>query len=254
MRQRFAVGVCLQLLEDHDRTYSELSGAMMAHALLKAGFSLNAEEFSLETGSIEEAAHKSESALAEEGRLLERLRNQSAPAYNRLQLGLALLGSEALREAAADAEALPQDVAQLLAVQQGLCRVGHAKLAARHCNDVLRTLLLNQSNNNDSKVAAQVTACMGELHRLLKPLRAEFADRPYPFEHCEQGLDIAGYLFGEDELPNHPQRLSELADGVDDRLRLLSERILGRLCATALGIEERVGVNCQAEDTAMNGM
>lgn len=250
IRQRFAVEVCRQLLQDYALAYGELSGAMMAHALLKAGFTIDPEEFALESGDIGEAARKCESALTEEGRLLERLHSQSAPAYNRLQLGLSLLGGEA----AADAAAQRGDVVQLLTVQQALCRVGHSQLTARHCNDVLRTLLLNQSNSGDSRLAGQVTACMGELHRLLRAMRKEFAGRPYPFEHYKQGLSIADYLFGEDELPDHPQRLSELADGVDARLHLLGERVLGRLCAAALGIEEMVGVNYHAEEIAMNGL
>lgn len=250
MRQRFTLEICRQLLEDYSRVYSELSAAMMARALLAAGFNLSPEEFELEEASLAETELKIESSRAEEQRLLEKLRTHGRPAYNRLQLALSLVASEPVRAAAEDAGALQREVAQLVATQQRICKVIPWQLDARHRNDVLRTLLQNLQSDSGSKMTEQLTACMNGLRQSLEPLRSQLSNLRYPFEHCEEGLTIAGYLFQDGELPDEPYALYELADSVDDNLRLLSYRILGRLCTVALGIEEVLGVQCQADSPA----
>ncbi len=115
---------------------------------------------------------------------------------------------------------------------------------------MLRTLLQNLQADSGSKMTEQLSACMNGLRQSLEPLRSQLSNLRYPFEHCEKGLTIAGYLFHDGELPDEPYALYELADSVDDNLRLLSYRILGRLCTVALGIEEVLGVQCQADSPA----
>ena len=250
MRQRFTLEICRQLLEDYSQVYSELSGAMMAHALLKAGFSLNAEEFDLDEASIAEAENKTESCRAEEQRLLEKLRTHGRPAYNRLQLALSLVASGPVRASQEDAGALQREVAQLVITQRRICQVIPWLLDARHRNDVLRTLLQNAEGDSSSKLIEQIAACMAGLRQSLEPIRSQLSNLPYPFEHCEEGLTISGYLFYDGELPDDPYQLNDLTDTLDDNLRSLNYRILGRLCTVALCIEDLVGVQCREEAAA----
>ena len=246
MRQRFTLELCSQLLEDYGRVYSELSAAMMARSLLEAGFTVNAGEFDLDEANLETAEQKIDDSRTEERRLLEQLTTHGKPAYTRLQLALSLLGSEEVRAAAEDAGALEREVTQLVATQQQICRIVPSLLEARHHNDVLRTLLQNLQNDNDGKLAVQIERCTGELRRTLEPLRSRLSNLPYPFEHCEQGLTISGYLFHDGAMPEEPYPLCGLADTVDENLRLLIYRILGRLCTVALGVEEIVNAPCHA--------
>lgn len=248
MRQRYSVELTRQTLEDYDQIYSERMNAMAARALLEAGFSIEAEEFGLPVAYVADAENKMESTHEEQQRLLGKLQNNAAHGYQRLQLALSLLSSKSVRQAMGDTEALKREVMSLAEVQSAIVTAMAPIIELRHHNYVMVTLLQNLDNKDDQKVREQLEKAMDALRGIISPLLSQLSNVPFPFEHSEGRLTLAGYLYRDAELPDNPYAMHQLADYLDDDLRAVFYRILGRLCAIALQLEQLFGLECKPLD------
>ncbi len=235
----------LEATRKRDEIVRRLNQVEYAAVALGAGLKINLVEFGLTSSKVSDAISSRDRILED----LSRLDQQSAPfaaAGRRLGLDLSVLEDDAQAMCIPDGLDRRREAHALYPCAKCLGRIYHLatqRLVA--CRAVVTDLAGAMQQTTEDQpfdkafqaAAANLAAALAEVSAMLDQSIA------YPFEHADGDMTLARYILG-DRIPEKDdlEGLVQASFNASNRLDGLYVRAVGRLAATALAVEDSLGL------------
>jgi hypothetical protein len=217
--------------------------ALQAHALRAAGFRIDPRNFGLANSDPVTAlqmAERAESLIRSSAVQLERYEKMEV---RRLGLALVLLAAPQVAGRLRETEAWQQEVPRLLSCAAFLTGRFPQMNNLRTARAVLDILVRQiRPDRESSRLFGVITEKLADLQEQLKDLHRDLRPQPYPFEHAQEGINLAQVAIPTMPAANDLDGLFGMSAHALERLLEIYGRLLGRLAWMAEKVEEALGM------------
>jgi hypothetical protein len=229
--------------------------ALQAHALLEAGYRIDASEFGLRNGDPTIAIQDAESSLARMRASAVYLEKFEKWEGRRLGLALVLLDAAQVKARVPEAEAWRKEVPRLLVCSAFLTGKLARLYELRAARAVLEILVAQiKPGVERPRLIETILSRLADLQERLKELHRELRNQAYPFEHGREGVNLAQFAIPSMPAANDYNGLVAVSGCALDRLHEVYGRLLGRLALMAEKVEESLGMAPLTRSAAETGM
>jgi hypothetical protein len=216
--------------------------AIQAEELLKAGFTLKADDFGLVSSDLANAVRVRDRSITQMEALEPALGAVEEIQRQRIVQALALLGEPQVAARLDGAARQRSEIQPLLATATGLHRQLPGLRELRRSQWALGVLGA-QGGPTTRQIVDHVAERMAATHRQLKQLQRDLHTQPYPFDHAGESLGT----LAQKAIPHFPDAddFNGIYVAMNHALRELADlhrRTLGRLGGIAERVERAVGL------------
>jgi hypothetical protein len=231
-------------IADHREAVKARFSALRADALLRAGYSIHAQDFMLSNGDLWTAMGAAAQAKERMGNLGSVLAEHEETEVRRLEAALALFTLPEIAEKLSGVSVAEGEIERLFACGAFLADRFPRLLALREACAVLDVLVTQLTPVEEPPVDL-----VPEINRLLISFREDIKDlhralraQMYPFDHGRQETTLAQYCIPSMPADDDLQGLIKAADVALGRTAEIEARLLGRLAWIAEKVEDSLGM------------
>jgi len=226
----------------YDKADTRMIEARQARAVLSTGASLEADKFEARYASTTDASRLRDAALAEMGRLRNRMETFEDAAGRRLRADLMMLGDPATVRRIEGAEQMQRDSRQLLPIVAQVANLHASVLELRNDNATLVALLGHvSSQSRNETLIREILDYVGRVRGKMSELKTAFERFDYPFDHAAGAMTVSQYLIKVVPLADDIGAVYEAANETVGKLLDMYARAINRLCVIAEAIEAERG-------------
>jgi hypothetical protein len=232
-----------KVTDHYDKLDTQTLEIDQAVALLEAGFRIEPGTFSIQMGSLGEAADLRSVTSHRLESILGRMAAYEGALATRLDAGLRLLHAEQVAARVPDADALREESRRLIASGRRIHERHAGWMRLRNAHATVALLFDNlESNEENERLINRIRAGLETLEGLIRDWRADLDQVPYPFDHAGGGIGVGAFLLNR--LPEHENPAEIMEGGMEmlDGMVGLRYRIAARLAVIAESVETALGL------------